>query len=145
MRSLDLYARHAPLHRDPDHAARRAPSREVEVRHHPRVAGESKYGISRVLKVIADLFAIQMLTRFREYPLRWFGMLGLPFLLASLLATGATAAHWPGTVVMPAVALLTSLTFLSCLLYGLLGEVIIESAGRGRSRRVVYRAWETER
>jgi glycosyltransferase involved in cell wall biosynthesis len=118
--------------------------REIEVRHHPRVAGQSKYGISRVLKVIADLFGIQMLTRFRDNPLRWFGLLGLPFLGAALLAGAATVAAWPGPIVMPAVTILCTLQLLSCLLYGLLGEVILESAGRARARRVVYHDWSAE-
>lgn len=116
--------------------------REIEVRHHPRLAGSSKYGVSRILKVVADLFSIQMVTRFREHPLRWFGLLALPFLAAAFLAGVASVATWPGTVVMPAITILTSITFLSCLLYGVLGEAIIESAGRGRVRRVVYRQWE---
>jgi len=116
--------------------------REIEVRHHARAAGRSKYGLSRILKVVADLFSIQMVTRFREHPLRWFGLLALPFLAAALLAGAATVASWPGTIVMPALAILTSISFLSCLLYGVLGEVIIESAGRGRARRVLYRRWE---
>ncbi len=115
--------------------------REIEVRHHPRVAGSSKYGISRVLKVLADLFSIQMLTRFRENPLRWFGTLGLPVLAAALIASLAAIVSWPGTIVMPAVTVLCSLSFLSCVFYGLLGEAIVESAGRGRTRRALYRSW----
>ena len=53
---------------------------EVEVQHHARVAGESKYGISRTFKVLVDLFTIQMLTWFRESPIRFFALMGLPFL-----------------------------------------------------------------
>lgn len=116
--------------------------REIEVRHHRRGAGSSKYGISRVLKVLADLFAVEMLTRFREHPLRWFGLLGLPFLIAGSLAGMTTAASWPGTIVMPTITVLCSLNLLSCLFSGFLGELIIESAGRGRARHVVYRESE---
>jgi glycosyltransferase involved in cell wall biosynthesis len=119
--------------------------REIEVTHHPRVAGSSKYGISRVLKVLADLFSIQMVTRFREHPLRWFGTLGLPFLAAGLIAALTAIVSWPGTIVMPAITILCGLSFFSCVFYGLLGEVIIESAGRNRARRILYRNWGTER
>jgi glycosyltransferase involved in cell wall biosynthesis len=115
--------------------------REIEVTHHPRVAGTSKYGISRVLKVLADLFTIQMLTRFRENPIRSFGALGLIFLAAAAVAGIAAVVSWPGTIVMPAVTVLCSLSFLSCVFYGLLGEAIVESAGRGRTRRTLYRSW----
>jgi hypothetical protein len=115
--------------------------REIEVTHHPRIAGSSKYGMSRVLKVLADLFSLQMLTRFRENPIRSFGAIGLPFFVTALIAGLAAIASWPGTIVMPAIGILCSLSFLSCVFYGLLGEAIIESAGRSRTRRTLYRRW----
>jgi hypothetical protein len=65
---------------------------EIQVRHHPRVAGTSKYGLGRVFRVLTDLVTIQMLTRFRESPIRWFALLGTPFLLGTLLA--GLAAFW---------------------------------------------------
>ncbi len=111
---------------------------EVEVRHHPRVAGDSKYGISRTFKVVADLFAIQMLTWFRERPLRWFALLGVPFLFLSLGAALLPPLFGSATPVLAAVALIAAMTFGSCLLVGILGEAVLEAAGRGRARRVVY-------
>jgi glycosyltransferase involved in cell wall biosynthesis len=113
--------------------------REIEVTHHPRVAGSSKYGISRVLKVLADLFSIQMLTRFRENPIRSFGALGLIFLAAAVISGIAAIASWPGPIVMPAVTVLCSLSFLSCVFYGLLGEVIVEYSRRNRMRQTLHR------
>ena len=92
--------------------------------------------------MLADLFTIQMLTRFRENPIRSFGALGLIFLAAATAAGVAAIVGWPGTIVMPAVTVLCSLSFLSCVFYGLLGEAIVESAGRGRTRRTLYRSWE---
>jgi hypothetical protein len=59
---------------------------EIAVAHHPRVAGISKYGLSRIYKVIADLLTIQMLTRFRENPMRWFALFGAPFLVGAIRA-----------------------------------------------------------
>jgi glycosyltransferase involved in cell wall biosynthesis len=108
---------------------------EIEVQHHPRVSGSSKYGISRTLRVLADLFTIQMITRFRERPLRWFSLLATPFLLLSLLA-GAAALLLPGSgVIMSAIALVTGTTFVSCLLLGLLAEfVLAEALGAGDAR-----------
>jgi hypothetical protein len=119
--------------------------REIEVMHHPRVAGSSKYGMSRVLKVLTDLFSLQMLTRFRDNPIRSFGALGLPFLAGALVAGLTAIVSWPGPIVMPAIAILCSLSFLSCVFYGLLGEVIVESAGRSRARQTLYRNWEANR
>jgi hypothetical protein len=109
---------------------------EIEVRHHPRVAGTSKYGISRTFKVLADLFTIQMLTWFRERPMRWFILLGIPFFAASLLAALLALMSGAHTVVPAAVALLTATTFLVCLLLGLLAEFILAEAGGGSQARV---------
>jgi len=102
--------------------------REIEVRHHPRIAGESKYGISRVFKVLADLMSIQMLTHFRRSPLRWFGLLALPFLVASLLFGAASLWVAGSGMVFLAVSLVLGTVFCSCLLTGVLGEAIVAAA-----------------
>lgn len=52
---------------------------EVPVDHRPRVAGTSKYGISRTFRVIIDLMTILFLQRFFDRPMRLFGSLGLMF------------------------------------------------------------------
>jgi hypothetical protein len=114
---------------------------EVVVRHHPRIAGESKYGINRTFKVLADLFTIQMLTWFRERPLRWFSLLGSPFLAAAALATAIALFGGGSIVVLAAIALLTATTFVSCLLLGLLGEFVIDGAARRPAPGVVFQEW----
>jgi len=115
---------------------------EIEVRHHPRVAGQSKYGLSRVLKVLIDLTALQMLTRFRESPTRWFGLLGAPFLVASAATGIASLGVADHLVVLPTVSLLLGLVFLSCLFAALLGEAIIDTLGRTERNRFVVREWK---
>jgi len=112
---------------------------EVEVTHHPRVAGASKYGISRVFKVLADLATLQMITRFRESPLRWFGILSAPFalgapVLALLALTLADTAVIPLTL-----SLLLGMTAFSCWMLGLVGELIVESDSDPALHAVVYR------
>jgi glycosyltransferase involved in cell wall biosynthesis len=63
---------------------------ERSVRHHPRRFGTSKYGISRVFKVLGDLFLLLLLRRHRERPLAFFaGAAFISFGIASLLGTGA--------------------------------------------------------
>jgi hypothetical protein len=114
---------------------------EIEVRHHPRVAGSSKYGLWRVFRVLTDLLAIQMLTRFRESPIRWFAILGAPFLIGAVSAGLAALWSWGDSIVMPTVALVAATTFVSCILFGLFGEAIIEMAGPNRASRVVLREW----
>lgn len=49
---------------------------EIPVKHHPRIYGKSKYGISRTFKVILDLILVKFLLDYRTKPLRVFGGTG---------------------------------------------------------------------
>lgn len=55
---------------------------EVKARHHARRFGKSKYGLSRIYKVLLDLLVIKTLASFAGRPLLWFGLLALPLLAA---------------------------------------------------------------
>jgi glycosyltransferase involved in cell wall biosynthesis len=46
---------------------------EIPVRHHPRVHGESKYGLKRVLKVPLDLIVVKFLSSYAQKPIYVFG------------------------------------------------------------------------
>lgn len=50
---------------------------ELPVNHRPRVAGESKYGISRTFRVIVDLMTVLFLRKYSDRPMHLFGYLGL--------------------------------------------------------------------
>jgi glycosyltransferase involved in cell wall biosynthesis len=64
---------------------------EIRVRHHARQFGQSKYGLSRIYKVLFDLMVIKSVTAFASRPLLWFGLLSLPMLVAGTIALGYTA------------------------------------------------------
>lgn len=59
---------------------------EIPVDHHPRTMGESKYGLSRTIKVIFDLITIKFLASYQTKPLYVFGTFGLIAFLVSLIA-----------------------------------------------------------
>jgi len=63
---------------------------EVVVKHHARQFGESKYGISRVWRVILDIITVKMIIGFASKPLRWFGFFSLPFVIAGFVSFFAT-------------------------------------------------------
>lgn len=63
---------------------------EIRVRHHARRFGSSKYGLSRIYKVLLDLMVIKTVASFTARPMLWFGMLSLPMLAAAALALGWT-------------------------------------------------------
>ncbi len=57
---------------------------EVEVKHHPRRSGKTKYGLERTLKVVLDLFTVKFLISYSQNPLYLFGGLGLFLLLGGM-------------------------------------------------------------
>ena len=50
---------------------------ELKVNHRPRIAGSSKYGISRTVRVVLDLITVKYLLSYSSRPLQLFGLLGL--------------------------------------------------------------------
>ena len=58
---------------------------EIKVRHHARRFGASKYGLSRVYKVLLDLLTIKTIVSFATRPLLWFSILALPAVVISII------------------------------------------------------------
>ncbi len=54
---------------------------EVPVRHHPRRAGKSKYGITRTFRVLVDLLFVKFFLGYSQRPMHFFGVVGLFSLL----------------------------------------------------------------
>jgi glycosyltransferase involved in cell wall biosynthesis len=65
---------------------------QIRVRHHARRFGESKYGLSRIYKVLLDLMVIKTIASFASRPLRWFALLSLPLFALAFFAFGQTVA-----------------------------------------------------
>ena len=61
---------------------------EIPVNHRPRMRGQSKYGISRTVRVVLDLLTIKFLSGFATRPIHVFGTFGLVTMLTGLLITG---------------------------------------------------------
>lgn len=59
---------------------------EIKVKHHARQFGKSKYGISRVYKVLLDLMVIKTIASFAARPLQWFSLIAAPLLLVGTIA-----------------------------------------------------------
>jgi glycosyltransferase involved in cell wall biosynthesis len=58
---------------------------EVPVRHHARRFGQSKYGISRTIRVILDLITVRFLLSYSTRPIQIFGGLGMASLAIGVL------------------------------------------------------------
>jgi glycosyltransferase involved in cell wall biosynthesis len=96
---------------------------EIKVRHHARQFGKSKYGISRVYRVLLDLLVIKTLASFLARPLRWFSLLSMPLFLAGLGCLGYTLVRALVVTAAPSLPIAgTGLIFLS-------GAIILVSSG----------------
>ena len=59
---------------------------EVPVNHRPRRAGKSKYGLSRILKVMLDLITVKFLGTYATKPIYVFGTVGALAMAAGVLS-----------------------------------------------------------
>jgi len=50
---------------------------QVEVRHHPRVAGQTKYNLTRTIRVVLDLITVKFLHTYLTRPMHVMGLAGL--------------------------------------------------------------------
>ncbi len=67
---------------------------ELEVRHHPRTSGVSKYGWDRLYKGLLDLITVLFITRYTSRPLHLFGLVGLISLLLGFGVNLHLAIQW---------------------------------------------------
>jgi len=58
---------------------------QVNVKHHPRIHGKSKYGLSRILKVISDLTLLMFFKKYIQKPMHFFGSWGMVIFGAGIL------------------------------------------------------------
>lgn len=58
---------------------------EVVVNHRPRVKGKSKYGFSRIFKVLLDLLVIRFLYKYISRPIHFFGKYGFWAIFVSFI------------------------------------------------------------
>lgn len=121
---------------------------EVEVRHHARKFGKTKYGIERTFKVILDLLVIKFLNRYFTRPMHFFGGVGLWsfgagliifFWMAVLKIVEHTAFI---STPLPLVAVFFFLVGLQFILMGLLAEMMIRvyfESGERKTYRIKER------
>src|SRR6476620_9438901 len=77
-----------------------AKTAQIPVRHHPRTAGKSKYGIGRTGRVLLDLLTIKFMSGYLTRPMHFMGGLGLLFFCLAFVSLAATVlmkvigGHW---------------------------------------------------
>lgn len=101
--------------------------KERAVTHHARQFGSSKYGLSRIYKVLLDLLSIKTIIGFAQRPLLWFGILAFPCLIASFVALAYSVAPIflsNGDLVLPYVG--TGILYGALAIFLLLGGAVAE-------------------
>lgn len=67
---------------------------EIQVRHHPRLYGTSRYGIERYVRGLFDLMTVVVTSRYARRPLHAFGGIGLVLLALSVVGLGSLALQY---------------------------------------------------
>jgi glycosyltransferase involved in cell wall biosynthesis len=114
---------------------------EIEVKHHPRRFGHSKYGLERIIKVMLDLLVIAFFDRYLVKPIYLFGSIGLGMLGLSLLVflwmiglRVFQAKSFISTPLPPLAAILGAIGIVAFLL-GLLAEMVMRTYFESQGRR----------
>jgi glycosyltransferase involved in cell wall biosynthesis len=104
---------------------------EVEVRHHARQFGESKYGLNRVFKVLLDLITLKYLLYYSKKPIYFFGKISMYFFLGGGVSFLSLLSHkffFNTPFIQSPFVILTPLLFitaLNILLFGVIAEILM--------------------
>ena len=79
---------------------------QIKVKHHPRQFGKSKYGLSRIYKVLIDMIALKIIFSFFHLPLYGFGIFAFFF---GILSLGVFALGIVNLILFPGHSLVTTM------------------------------------
>jgi glycosyltransferase involved in cell wall biosynthesis len=115
---------------------------EIEVRHHPRTAGRSKYGIGRTFKVLLDLLTVKFLSVWSTKPSYLFGGSGFVLCFGGSLFVAWTAYQrlFNGIYVYRQPSLIVGVFLftigVNMILLGLLAELVVRTYHESQSKPV---------
>ena len=121
---------------------------EVDVNHHARIHGESKYGINRTFKVMADLILMIFFQKYLRRPMHLFGGLGIItfglgflidlYLVVYKFVTGADIWGRP-LLLLGSIMILAGIQFITV---GIIAEIMMRTYYESQNK-TVYRLKET--
>ena len=105
---------------------------QIPVNHYARESGKSKYGMSRLWKVILDIMTVKMITSFASRPGVWFGLWSVPCMSFGVVALALTIQAYLGNsmeevIVMVGVVLLWIGCGVHLLSMGVVGELLVKT------------------
>ena len=124
---------------------------EVEVEHYARVAGVSKYGISRTFRVFLDLISVYFFMRFFSRPGHFFGLIGLmlgtvgflilAFLTYLKLFYGQDIGDRP-LLLAGTLLVLVGVQFVS---FGVIGEILSRTYYASSNEKSYFVRWDSKK
>lgn len=113
---------------------------QVDVKHHPRQFGKSKYGINRTFKVMSDLMLMVFFTRYIQKPMHLFGTIGfISFSIGMLINFYLLILKILGNDIWGKPLLILGLIFLlggiQLITIGILAEVAIRTYFESQSKK----------
>jgi glycosyltransferase involved in cell wall biosynthesis len=117
---------------------------EVVVRHHPRQYGVSKYGLSRIIKVLLDLITLKYMLTYATRPIYFFGKLAMSMVFLGLCSLGGLVLHkfvFHTSFVRSPFLLLTCMLFLvafQTLITGLIAEILMRVYHESQEKPVYH-------
>ena len=115
---------------------------EISVTHHPRIYGESKYGLERIFKVVLDLIVVKFLAKYATKPIYIFGGFGILMLIISFFG-GFLAIYlkfFENTSLiqtpLPILTAICLITGITSVLMGLLAELIMRTYYESQNKSV---------
>ncbi len=115
---------------------------ELPVQHHARTMGQSKYGLSRTLKVVFDLMTIKFMASYHTKPIYIFGSFGMIAIGLSVLAgIWATILKlWYGVsfilTPLPVITVVMLAIGVQFLLMGLLAEMLVRTYHESQAKPI---------
>ncbi len=115
---------------------------EIPVEHHARTMGQSKYGLSRTIKVVFDLMTIKFMASYQTKPIYVFGTFGMVAFAVSIMA-GLLAVYWKlihradfVQTPLPVLAIVMFAIGIQFLLMGLLAEMQVRTYHESQSKPI---------
>jgi glycosyltransferase involved in cell wall biosynthesis len=114
---------------------------QVEVKHHPRTAGKTKYNLTRTFRVVLDLITVKFMHSYVTRPMHVMGMAGLTAMslgFVSLLVTIGMK-WWTGTSMIRNpllhLSVLLELVGVQLISMGLIGELVTRTYFESQGKR----------
>lgn len=115
---------------------------EMEVHHHPRRYGKTKYGLARIMRVVFDLITVKFLLSYRTTPMYLFGGVGFTLMglgILALLASLVNKLVFGVSLILTPLPLLAATLFtlgIQSVLLGLTTELLVRTYHESQSKPI---------